>query len=293
MPAEPHRFAYESMGTKWQVTIWDDISPADLGDIRASVLEQSQAFDQTYSRFKKTSLIWSLTEKRGIVRVPPDLVTMLRLYERLHDLSGGKCNPLVGFTLSDMGYDLEYSLRPKAHIRPVPDFHKALRIVDDEHLELHESVLIDLGALGKGFFVDTIAAFLLSKGLKRYLVDGSGDIYYHGNGESIRCGLEHPGDTSKVIGVLELREGALCASASNRRRWATYHHTIDPQSLTSPEGLIATWVKADTAALADGLATCLFLTEPERYAGTFAFEYCILNHRYNVKRSAGFMAELF
>lgn len=280
------------MGTSWAVSIWDDIDATVFSALQTSILEQSALFDETFSRFKKTSLIWKLTEKRGLVEVPADLVNMLKLYEKLHDLSGGKLNPLVGFALSDMGYDDTYSLKPKEKIRPVPDFKKALTIVDGTHIELRESVLIDLGALGKGYFVDKLATYLKQRGIRRFLVNGSGDIYYRGSGTPLRAGLEHPADPTKVIGIIEITEGALCASASNRRRWSAYHHTIDPKSLTSPNDIIATWVLADSAALADGLCTCLFMTKPEDYKNV-SFECCLLLPDYTVKRSAGFAAELF
>ncbi len=293
MPAEPYRFSYESMGTHWAITMWDAIDPAQRDSLQQSIIDQSTAFDHLYSRFKKTSLIWALTEKRGKVEVPNDLVKMLRLYETFFRLSKGKCNPLIGFAISDMGYDENYSLKPKETIRPVPDFTKALQILDDTHIELSESVLIDVGALGKGYFVDKIDALLRSQGLVHYLVDGSGDMIYRGNGHPLRVGLEHPGDTSKVIGVLEMQNGAMCGSASNRRKWSTYHHTIDPTTLTSPQEIIATWVMTESAAVADGLATCLFLGDPEQFSAEWAFDYCILNSDYKLKRSAGFAAELF
>lgn len=290
---EPIKFAYESMGTHWAVTIWDPIDPAVFGDLKSSVIAQSQEFDQTYSRFIKTSLVWQLTEKRGVVEVPADLVVMLRLYEKLYRLSVGKFTPLVGFALNDMGYDAEYSISAKATIRPVPKLEEVIRIVDDTHIELMQSALIDIGALGKGFFVDRISAFLRSRGIKRFLVDGSGDIYYSGDGQAIRAGLEHPDDPAKAIGVIEMKDGAMCASGSNRRRWSTYHHIIDPVTLTSTKDILATWVLAENAVLADGLATCLFLCEPENFAKELQFEYCMLNEEYRVKRSLGFEAELF
>lgn len=289
---EPKRISYESMGTHWSVSIWDDIDRSVFADIEKNIVSDSTEFDHTYSRFIKDSLIWKLTGQKGNIAVPPDLVRMLRLYEKLFDASQGKCNPLVGFALSDLGYDADYSLTPKQHVRPVPDFHAALKIMDDTHIVLTESVLIDLGALGKGYFVDHIAHLLRNRGLRHFLVDGSGDVYFKGGGEKLRAGLEHPEDPTKVIGVLEIAEGALCASASNRRKWRGFHHTIDPDSLTSPQDIIATWVLADNAAVADGLATCLFLCEPEEFA-EWEFEYCILRKDFKVKKSAGFNAELF
>lgn len=280
------------MGTQWSVSVWDELDPTVLATLQKSVLEQSYAFDQTYSRFKKSSLIWQLVERTGVTEVPADLVAMLRLYETLHDLSDGKCNPLVGFALSDLGYDAEYSLHTKEHVRAVPQFADALRIVDDTHIELKQSVLIDLGALGKGYFVDKLSAYLRRQGVRRFLVDGSGDIYYQGDGQSIRAGLEHPNDVTKAIGVVTLGNGAMCASCGNRRQWQGRNHILDPQTLRSPSDILATWVIAPTAAVADGLATCLFFMEPERFAQTFRFEYCIMNHERRLKRSPGFAAEL-
>lgn len=293
MADDAQKFSYQSMGTTWSIAIWDPIAESALQEIQSTIVRQSKDFDHTYSRFIQSSFIWSLAQKTGRIEVPADLVRMLRLYERFNRLSRGKCNPLIGYAMSDLGYDAEYSLKTKERVRPVPNFSSALRIIDDTHIELTESVLIDLGALGKGYFVERISAYLNQQGIRRYLVDGSGDMTYKGNGEALRVGLEHPGDPSKVIGVVELLDGSMCGSGSNRRRWGDYHHTIDPDFLSSPGDIIATWVIAESAAIADGLATCLFLCEPEAFERELAFDYCLLNTDYNVKRSAGFTAELF
>lgn len=287
------QFSYESMGTHWSISVWDELKDDQKKMLQQTIIEESQKFDELYSRFKKNSLVWQLSQKRGEREVPADLVSMLRLYQTMYDLSGGACTPLIGFTIGDLGYDETYSLKPKETVRPVPNFHEALQILDDTHIALSESVLLDVGALGKGFFVDKIASYLQDEGMKRFLVDGSGDIFYKGNGFPLRMGLEHPGDPTKVIGVVEMTDGAMCSSASNRRAWKQYHHTINPHTLTSPEEIIATWVIAQTAAVADGLATCLFLTDSDAYKAEWQYDYCILNKDYHVKRSAGFPAELF
>jgi thiamine biosynthesis lipoprotein len=268
--------------------------PAEsLQAIERRIVADSEAFDRAYSRFKKDSIIWSLVERTGEVEVPTDLTAMLRLYETLYRLSKGKVNPLIGFALSDLGYDETYSLKKKDVVRPVPALPEALRVVDARRIELKQSVLIDVGAVGKGYFVDKIAAYLAGQGLKRFLVNGSGDIAYRTDGAPLRAGLEHPGDPTKAIGVVTMGSGAMCGSAGNRRRWGNYHHTIDPLTLTSPEEIVATWVSAPSAAVADGLATALFLCEPEDFAEEFDFECCLLNKEFRVRQSAGFGAELF
>jgi thiamine biosynthesis lipoprotein len=291
---QPQEFSYEAMGTHWNIRIWDPMEESDFSNLQKEILDRTHDFEQKYSRFRSDSLVCTLAQKTGTFEVPRELVTMLRLYKPLNELSQGKFTPLIGFTLSDLGYDANYSLQPQETIRRAPNFSDTLHIIDDTHIELREPALIDVGSIGKGFFVDIIVQMLRKRGLKQFLVDGSGDAFYEGNGEPLRIGLEHPEDPSKAIGVLTLIHGSLCGSGGNRRKWNKYHHIVDPDSLESPPGILATWVfTKDSTAMSDGLATCLFLTDPERYQKDIAFEYLILNDQYQVKMSEGFGAELF
>ncbi|MBI2024024.1 FAD:protein FMN transferase [Candidatus Giovannonibacteria bacterium] len=177
-------------------------------------------------------------------------------------------------------------------MRPVHDYNKSIKILDSTHIETFDSVLIDIGALGKGYFVDKLDEYLKTENIKKFLVNGSGDIRYFGN-EKIQVGLEHPSDKNKVIGKVDMGTGAMCASGCDRRQWGDYHHIIDPASLTSPKNILSTWVIAGNAALADALATCLFLAPPENFESKFKFEYCILNSEMLIKKSEGFHAEFY
>lgn len=290
--AQPHTFGFESMGSRWGITVWDDIPPASFDDLMQEALVKCRVFEELYSRFHETSLVRTIASETGVIDVPADLVNMLRLCETLNRLSNGAFNPFVGSTLEDIGYDESYSLQPKQTVRAVPVFSDSMHIIDDTHINLLQPVLIDIGAVGKGYAVDLIVKFLDAQGLNRFLVNGSGDVFYRGD-EPLRAGLEHPDDSTKAIGVINLSDCAFCASAGNRRKWHTYHHIIDPLTFTSPQRILGTWVKAESAALADGLATALFLCDPEELAKELPFDYCILNNEYRVKRSQGFDAEFF
>ncbi len=219
---------------------------------------------------------------------------MLRVYRSLYTPSMRKFTPLIGNTISDLGYDKEYSLTPKEKIRPTPDFLETLRIIDETHIELREETLIDLGGLGKGYFVDRIAEYLCEEGVEEFLVNGSGDIAYQRRQGVIRAGLEDPEDHSKVIGLVELTgKGAFCASSGSRRVWGKYHHTIDPDTHTSPTEIRATWVQAESAVLADALATCLFLIPEDNFRPAHDFESCIMKTGRSIKASSGFRAQFF
>lgn len=288
------KFSYEAMGCEWQVSIWDDLPRADLEKLQAEIVALTSEFDATYSRFKRSSLIWQLAYQTGIFAVPEDLVAMLKYYFQFYDLSDQKFSPLIGETISDMGYDDNYSLVPKAKIAVTPPLVTSLRIIDGTHIELLAPVLLDLGGVGKGYWVDRLAAYLRRAKVKRFLVNGSGDMVYESGSESMTIGLEDPRDASQVIGTVVLKPGkALCSSGSNRRRWDKYHHIIDPTTQSSPDFIVATWVIADSATVADALASCLFLVPPTSFETRFEFDYCVMNNERKVRRSEGFEGELF
>ena len=56
--------------------------------------------------------------------------------------------------------------------------------------------------------------------------------------------------------------------------------------------MLATWVIADNATLADGIATALFLTDPQRLGETDDFEFVRMSAN-GIEASAGFDGELF
>jgi FAD:protein FMN transferase len=290
---KPDIFSFEALGTVWKITIFEKLGALKYKKIQNLVFSCAGEFDETYSRFKPLSFIRKLGTTRGKVSVPVDLVKMLMIYEKLYLPSNKKLNPLIGGLLSDLGYDECYSLKPKERHANVPDYVDSIQIIDNKTIDLKNNLLIDLGALGKGCLIDKIYDLLYNSGLKRFLVDGSGDIRYKGEGIKIKVGLEHPGDFSKVIGALEMTEGALCSSSGSRRKWDKYHHIIDPQTKSSPKDILSVWVFSEKAVVSDALATALFFSPPEDYSSIYSFEYCILNKEMKIKRSDGFKALLY
>lgn len=285
-------FTYDALGTTWKVTLFDECLSFDKDVLRKDVEDILTSFDDMYSRFKKDSLVTRLSKITGVVEVPKDLVSMLELYKSFFELTEKAFTPCVGHLLEDIGYDSDYTLVEREEKRKVPDFEEAITLVDETHIELREHVLLDLGALGKGYCVDLIAAHLKEKGVRRFLVDGSGDVYYKGNGIPLEMGLEDPHDFSKVIGVCVMQEGAMCSSAHSRRRWGTKSHYISPLVGESPTYIQATWVTADTCVLADALSSVLFFTPGEIITDTNC-NYCVMNKERKIKTSPGFQATFF
>jgi thiamine biosynthesis lipoprotein len=248
-------------------------------------------FDHAYSRFRPDSLVTHMASQAGTHNMPADAHRMLEFYEQLYRITGGKVTPLIGATMVDAGYDASYSFRPKASLATAPHWDDVISY-DTHSLTLTRPVLLDFGAAGKGYLVDLIAGLLSDAGLHDYLINAGGDIAHRGD-TSVIAGLESPFDTSQAIGTVPLHNQAIAASAGTKRKWQHFTHIIDPQSRTSPQDIVATWVIAADTMTADGLATALFFAAPETLRTHFDFQYAVLRRNARLSYSDGFNATLF
>ena len=209
----------------------------------------------------------------------------------MYDTTSGKVTPLIGNVLSQAGYDADYSFVAR-DLERVAKWDDILSF-EGTTLTTCQPILLDFGAAGKGYLIDLLANILVEHSIDEYVIDASGDLKHKGNFEN-RVGLEHPLDTSKVIGVVDVRNKSLCASASNRRAWGNdMHHVFDPDALSPTRDIIATWVIADDAMAADGLATALFFTNPDALREIADFEFVRMYKDGGVEYSPYFADKLF
>jgi thiamine biosynthesis lipoprotein len=270
---------FEAIGAPWQIETLDAL-PVSLVDAIHTRIDE---YDATYSRFRDGSLVSRIAADQGTWKFPSDAAPLFALYRRLYDATGGTLTPLVGRRLELLGYDRNYTLLPADELERSQSETVIPRWDDVMHwdetgatLTTSEPVVIDVGAAGKGYLVDIIAGILLDAGIEEYIVDGSGDLVHRGD-EPVRVGLEHPFDPSLAIGVYELSNGALCASAPGRRAWGTalhpgLHHILDGISGEPTTKVAATWAAASTGLVADGLATALFFTPGAELEAAFGAE---------------------
>jgi len=254
------RREFEAIGTHWQI----DTDLQLTTDQWSAIDQRIEEFDRTWSRFRSDSLVSKVAAGPGSFAFPPDAGPLFAFYRRLYELTGGAVTPLIGGALEHLGYDAGYRLSALPGRPTTPDWD-AVMTWDGNTLDTAGPVVLDVGAAGKGYLVDIIGELLLSMGVTTYVVDGSGDLAHRGP-DVLRVGMEHPADPSKVIGVVPLGNACLAASAANRRAWGSpdraLHHIVDPASGDPVGDVVATWVVADSAMVADGLATALFFLEP-------------------------------
>ncbi|MGW9404646.1 FAD:protein FMN transferase [Arthrobacter sp. NPDC055585] len=266
-------WGFEAIGTQWEISAGAPIDAAT----RAAVSALVAGYDKALSRFRPDSLLATPARSGGSVSLPGYTAGLFTLFDSLDRLTGGRMNPLVGGSLERLGYGPGYRLTPQGEASGAPAWREAARWErgdsGDILLHLDRPATVDVGAAGKGQLVDLVWELITGRGYASVVVDAGSDMRHSGP-ENLRVALEHPYNPSQAIGVVQLQDRALCASATNRRAWGGgLHHVLDASTGTPVQAVAATWVLARDAMTADGLATALFLTDPSSLAAEFDFDY--------------------
>lgn len=280
-------YVFEATGTKWVITMPNGSGAFDLNDIR----DRIEQFEVVYSRFRPNSFISRASRNPDIYQLPPDAKELFDTYHTFYKLTNGRFTPLIGSTLVQAGYDNAYTFK-STKLTDVPDWDAVLEY-NYPNLTIKKKTQLDFGAAGKGYIIDIVARLLLEKGFYEFIVDAGGDIYQHSADKPIQVGLEHPLDSTKVVGVATVQNQAICASSGNRRKWGEFHHIINPETKASSKEILATWVIADKTIIADAAATSLFFVDPAVFKGFYNFEYLIIYSNMKITKSKNFNGELF
>ncbi len=285
--ARPAPWRFDAIGTVWQIETAEPLALATRAAVTAAIAD----FDATWSRFRVDSVVCRLGREGGDAPLPPDGAAMLELYAELSAATDGAVNPLIGASLERLGYDREYSFAPGDPLPAPPAWADVLEWHGDR-LTLRGPAVIDVGALGKGRLIDLVAGILARAGHPQHLVDAGGDLRVRGLPQ--RVGLQHPFDHRRAIGVWEVTDAALCASAVDRRAWGDgLHHVLDARTGLPVRTIAATWAVAPDAMHADAVATALFFDGGPRLAFAWGVEWVRMTTDGRVEWSPGCRADLF
>lgn len=263
-------YEFDAIGTHWAIEV---LSKQELTKtLIAKVQDTVDQFDRRYSRFREDSLIAELARTGVLIDPPVEMIEMLDFAKHMYEVSGGAFTIAVGATLHRMGYG------SRVH------GHQINRSIWDEityareKIEIPTGEVLDFGGFGKGWLIELLTNDLRRAGITQFIVNGGGDLYCQSD-TPIEFRLEDPHDKTKQFGQTRIAQGALAVSNTTVRTWqdgdTLKHHIIDPATDDSSRGsVIAAYVKADSALIADTIATILIL-RPELEAA--------LKERYGLK----------
>lgn len=172
-----------------------------------------------------------------------------------------------GFKKGEMPGDAEID-----SLRHLVGYQKIRLMSDSLVIKQDPRMMIDCGAIAKGYGVDRIARLLSQKGVRNYMVEIGGEVVTKGRnpeGHRWKIGVSKPtpagteGDEDLQT-VIELENAAVATSGNYRNYYIKdgrrYAHTIDPASGRPVQhSLLSATVLAPDCATADAYATAFMV----------------------------------
>lgn len=152
------------------------------------------------------------------------------------------------------------------------NFHYISLAQDSSIVKEKEGIMLDFGAIAKGYGVDRVARLLREKGVRNYLVEIGGEVVTKGRnpeGHPWKVGISKPVEGSSpsnvpLQAVLNLENAALATSGNYQNYYEhdgrKYAHTIDPRTGRPVQhSLLSATVVAPDCATADAYATAFMV----------------------------------
>ncbi|MEO7264280.1 MAG: FAD:protein FMN transferase [Ferruginibacter sp.] len=165
--------------------------------------------------------------------------------------------------------------------------YKMVKLESGKIVKAIPGLMLDFNAIGQGYSVDVLAAFLENKGTHNYLVELGGELIAKGKKykEEWTVGIDQPNDSvieeRTLQAIIKLNNRALSTSGNYRQFYVEngqkFAHTIDPRTgYPAKQNILSATVLANDCTTADAYATAFMVMGLDK-AKQFLTEHKALN----------------
>ncbi len=254
--------------------------------VHEELLELHKLFDP-YNTYDGINNLKTINDNTGgdFIKVKEPLFNAVLYGEEAYEKTGGTINIAMGATLElwhkyrddalDNGIIAVPSSEELEATRPLNDISALVYNTADHSVKLtKKGVMLNLGAIAKGYASDRAIALLKEKGCDSALVNLGGNVAcYRGSAKDSpwKIGVQNAVDPENITEIIKKDNGFLISSGDYQRYYEyegkRYHHIIDPVTLMPADGKRGTTVICgDDVSCADGdlLSTALFILPREK-----------------------------
>lgn len=267
-----------TMGTTYRILVvgpgLDSDGQTELGQAITEELIAVNASMSTYipdseiSRFNDLESTEPMAISSGFAQVIRRAQSISRATEGAFDITVGPLVNAWGF-----GPQGEQGMPTEAELESISEFvgFERIQLTVDGLAKNDPRVRIDLSAIAKGWGVDQLAALLLNRQHRNFMVEVGGEIQAHGRnplGTAWQLGIEKPSIGERgVQQVVGLNNQAMATSGDYRNfigeSAQRRSHTVDPRTLRPVDHALASVsVVAENCTDADAWATALTVLGP-------------------------------
>lgn len=258
------------LNTVITITIYDSEDTRLLDE----AIALCDTYENLFSRTRETSELYRVNQ--GLQQeLSPDTEALLVTALSYSSLSGGLFDPSIGPVSSLWDFHAESPTVPEAE-----EIQTALPLIDYEKISLshhtismEEGMILDLGAVSKGYIADRIKEYLVEKGVESAVIDLGGNVLCIGSrpdGSPFQIGIRQPfADERKAAVVLSVSGQSVVTSGIYERCFEQdgilYHHLLDPNTgMPCDNELASVTIISAHSVDGDALSTCCFLMGTEK-----------------------------
>ena len=261
---------YLAMDTVMNLTIYHDDPESGVDRVYQDEVQGIYDLERLFSVVDEDSDIHNLNANCGqLVEISPETSELLAEALALCEETGGALDITAYPAVKAWGFTTgEYRVPGGAELTELAGRIDYTRVeLEGETACISEGMMLDLGAVAKGYTADRLTGTFRDVGVEHALLDlGQSTIAAIGtkpDGKPWRIGIQDPAGTD-YLGVLELNDRSMGSSGNYQRYFEEngkiYGHIIDPDTAAPADsGLAGVTVVADSAFLCDGLSTALFV----------------------------------
>lgn len=255
-------------GTFYHVTYQCDSS------LQNEIKAELKKVDESLSPFNKNSVISKINRNEDVT--PDSMFThVFQLAEEVHANTRGAFDITVAPLVNAWGFGFKNSpaITPEQidSLLQFVGFDK-VRLIDHNVVKTDSRVILDCGAIAKGYGSDVIARLFDSKGIRNYMIEIGGEIVVKGlspKEKEWKVGINKPIEDSLNVSndiqtILNVTDMAIATSGNYRNFYykdgKKYAHTIDPKSgYPVQHSILSSTVLAQDCATADAYATAFMV----------------------------------
>lgn len=281
--AEPARYEktfFDAFDTVTTVIVYDTSeknAKAVLTRAHELLLEYHKLYD-IYHAYDGMNNLYTVNQSAGGAPVTVDtrIVDLLKYAKEMLTLTNGGTNVAMGCVTELWRVCREAGVEDPAHaaLPAEEELTRAARHTNIEDVLIDESastvqladpeMLLDVGAIAKGYAVQQVIETLKSEGVTSLLISAGGNVAAIGtrpDGTSWKVGIQDPYSGGYLCAVNV--DGMCLVTSGTYERYYTvdgkrYHHIIDPNTLYPSAYYDSVSVLCADSGLADALTTGLF-----------------------------------
>jgi len=258
------------LGTVCTITLYDnsDVEVIDKAFARLTELENILSINKTGTELDAVNNMAGISP----VKVSNDTLQVVMKGLEYSKLSNGSLDITIGPLVKLWGIGTENARLPS---QTEIDEKKALinyNLVDIDETKntiflKNSDMIIDLGAIAKGYAADEVVKLLKDNGVSSAIIDLGGNIFVLGkkqDGAPWKVGVQNPEKSgSDTIGFITTSDKSIVTSGVYERYFEfegkSYHHILNPETgYPYEKDVLGVSIVSDTSIDGDSLSTTLF-----------------------------------